>query len=560
MISTQDILQKGARLQNGKYTVERVLGQGGFGITYLAQHSLFGQVALKELFLNHAAQMYCTRQGAAVLPKFDTIQFEGFKAKFLDEARTLARFKDIEGIVKVLDYFEENGTAYFSMEYIDGQTLEALVETKKAQHGGFMKESQALAIVGQVGKALSVVHQQGVLHRDIKPANILLNAQTQRATLIDFGIARSFIEGSGAGQTAFFSEGFSAPELKLINLAKGTYTDVYSLGSTLFYCLTGQPAQAADQREMEGFKSPKYLNPSVSKATNEAIVKAIQLRPSERPVTVEEFLSLLSTKTTTPKHEQTIPDLPKPKKSEVTIHDEKVSEKPKAKSEKTIVDEEEKAPPKEVKKEEVKPTSPPPTVPKPIIKTPLSVQPPAYNTTLFGYLKFRNEGALQDWYKALGIGAAIIFLAVISLLIGANVNHFIMAFIFGALAKVGMLYFAFQKWFAPKSYLHNSYDTILYAGGLGLGVGLGSLLSLFFFPAESQQLVLFSLLYHTALGVILGKGISEADKQKPYMALAIPILIDGCATYLTNIALLVYLGTIAYGAWLFHQQQTKVAA
>ena len=291
MISTQDILQKGARLQNGKYTVERVLGQGGFGITYLAQHSLFGQVALKELFLNHAAQMYCTRQGNTVLPKFDTVQFEGFKAKFLEEARTLARFKDIEGIVKVLDYFEENGTAYFSMEYINGQTLEDLVETKKAQHGGFMKENEALAIVGQVGKALSVVHQQGVLHRDIKPANILLNAQTQRAALIDFGIARSFIEGSGAGQTAFFSEGFSAPELKLVNLAKGTYTDVYSLGSTLFYCLTGQPAQAADQREMEGFKSPKYLNPSVSKTTNEAIIKAIQLRPSERPATVEEFLS-----------------------------------------------------------------------------------------------------------------------------------------------------------------------------------------------------------------------------------------------------------------------------
>lgn len=560
MISTQDILQKGARLQNGKYTIERVLGQGGFGITYLAQHSLFGQVALKELFLNHAAQMYCTRQGNTVLPKFDSVQFDGFKVKFLDEARTLARFKDVEGIVKVLDYFEENGTAYFSMEYINGQTLEDLIEAKKAQHGGFMKEAEAVAIIEQVGKALSVVHQQGVLHRDIKPANILLNAQTQRAALIDFGIARSFIEGSSTGQTAFFSEGFSAPELKLINLAKGTYTDVYSLGSTLFYCLTGQPAQAADQREMEGFKSPKYLNPSVSKATNEAIIKAIHLRPSERPVTVEEFLSLLSVKAVTPKHEQTLPDLPKPKKSEVTLNDEVISEKPKAKSEKTILDEEEKISPKEGEKEELKPILPPPIAPKPIAKTSPSVQSPAYNTSLFGYLKFRNEGALQDWYKALGIGAAIIFLTGISLQIGANINLFIMAFIFGALAKVAMLYFAFQKWFAKKPYLQHPYDTVLYVGGLGLGIGLGGLIALFVFPAESQQLVLFSLLYHTALGVILGKGISDADKQKPCMALAIPILIDGCANYLTNIALLVYLGTIAYGIWLFHQQQTKVTA
>jgi serine/threonine protein kinase len=557
--TTQDLLLKGTRLQNGKYTIERAIGQGGFGITYLAQHSLFGKVALKELFLNHAAQLYCTRQGEQVAPKFDKSHFDTFKTKFLEEARTLAKFKDVSGIVKVIDFFEENGTAYFAMEYINGQNLQHLVETQKVQHGSFLPESVALRIVRQVAGALEIVHQQGMLHRDIKPANILIDDQTQQATLVDFGIARSFMESDGAGQTAFYSEGFSAPELKLVNLPKSTYTDVYSLGATLYFCLTGQPAQSADERQMEAFKSPKYLNPSVSKTTNEAIVKAIQLRPSDRPATVIAFMELLNAK---PKSEQTQPDVPAAKPSEVTLNDE--TPKPKRQSEQTINDDDE-TPAKRSKKEGTIVDNPPEEVPTPraaIAPMPLPLpktnQNP-YSVQLFHYLLFRDQSAQKDWYKAIGMGSGIFFLAWASILLGSNLGALLMAFVFSGMVKVGLIYFAFQRWFASKSFVQNDYDTVLFSMGLGLGLGLGSLLSLFVYPASVQQLLLFSFFYHTAFGVLVGKGIVESKTKPWYVALAIPVAIDGCATYFINVLLLVYLGVIGYGAWLFHQYQPKTS-
>jgi serine/threonine protein kinase len=560
-MTTQDLLPKGTCLQNGKYTIERAIGQGGFGITYLAQHSLFGKVALKELFLNHAAQLYCTRQGEQVAPKFDKTHFDTFKSKFLEEARTLAKFKDVSGIVKVIDFFEENGTAYFAMEYINGQNLQHLVEIQKVQHGTFLPESVALRIIRQVAEALEVVHRQGMLHRDIKPANILIDEQTQQTMLIDFGIARSFMELDGAGQTAFYSEGFSAPELKLVNLPKSTYTDVYSLGATLYFCLTGQPAQSADERQMEAFKSPKYLNPSVSKTTNEAIVKAIQLRPSDRPATVAAFLELLNTK---PKSEQMLTDLSVSKLSEVTLNDE--TSKPKRKSEQTINDNDISA--KMPIEEETIVDNPPEkssTPRPPVTSTPLSSPPQSfpkinqnpYPIQMFQYLLFRNESAQKEWYKAIGVGIGILFLVGISILVGANLGALLMAFVFSGMVKVGVLYFAFKRWFASKSFVQNDYDTVLFSMGIGLGLGLGSLLSLFVYPASVQQLVLLSLFYHVAFGVLVGKGIVETKTKPWYVALAVPVAIDGCATYFTNISLLVYLGAFGYGAWLFYQYQPK---
>lgn len=548
-IPTPDFLPKDTRLQNGKYIIEQTIGQGGFGITYLARHALFGRVALKELFLNHTAQLFCTRQGENVFPKFSTAHFDSFKSKFLEEARTLAKFKGVVGIVKVLDYFEENGTAYLAMEYIHGQTLQHLVETQKVQQKTFLSETVALQIIRQIAEALDIVHQQGVLHRDIKPANVLINEQHQQATLIDFGIARSFIENDKIGQTAFYSEGFSAPELKLVNLPKGPYTDVYSLGATLYYCLTGQPAPSADERQMQGLKSPKYLNPAISKTTNEAILQAIQLRPSDRPATIAVFLGMLLAK---PAGIVTTDTPPPKRKSEQTINDDEPAIR-KPKDEGTIVDN----PPE--KKTPPQPTPPPPQ-PVPAPRPTPKVEKNPYPVRLFHYLKFRNEQANKEWYKAIGIGIGILFLAGISLMIGANLGAFIMSFVFGGCIKVGLLYFAHKQWFASKNFIHNEYDTLLFATGLGLGIGLGSLLSLFVYPANAQQLVLLSLFYHTALGVIVGKGIIEAKSKPIYVALAIPIVLDGCSNYFTNISLLLYLGATAYGAWLFHQYQTKTSA
>lgn len=559
MTTTQDILQKGTRLQGGKYMIENVLGQGGFGITYLAEHSLFGKVALKELYLNHNTQMYCTRQGVNVLPRFENGQFEQFKAKFLDEAKTLVRFKNTKSIVKVLDYFEENNTAYFSMEYINGRTLESIIEMNKEANQPFMDEKASLDIIFQLCEALSVVHKEGVLHRDIKPSNILVDFQG-KATLIDFGIARSYIEGKSQVQTAFYSEGFSAPELKIVNLPKGPFTDVYSLASTLYYCLTSQPAQTADQREMEGFKSPKYLNPRVTKNTNEAIIKATQLRASERPQSIEEFMDLLKGNLAFPrKSELTIPDeLIKPKlKNEETEIDEPVIKK--KKNEETIVDEDEKKliqKPAEPKKEVENVV---PQVKNVVVNNHVLQPKSVYKTNLFGYIKFRDEQAQSEWYKSMLYGVGIAFAYSIVAVLGFSIAM-IAGAIVGAAAKVFFIYWVFEKYYSKKSYLTNVYDTQLYVSGISLGVSLIALLTLFNASSSMHQYIVLVLPYHAALGSIIGYQIFEnkTAKKPIYLALLIPFVIDATYTYLSSVSLLVMLGTMVYGGFLFHQSRSKI--
>lgn len=558
MITTQDILQKGTRLQNGKYMIENVLGQGGFGITYLAEHSLFSKVALKELYLNHNTQMYCTRQGDNVLPRFENGQFEQFKAKFLDEAKTLVRFKNTKGIVKVLDYFEENNTAYFSMEYINGRTLESIVEMNKEANQPFMDEKASLEIISQLSEALEVVHREGVLHRDIKPSNILVDFQG-KATLIDFGIARSYIEGKSQAQTAFYSEGFSAPELKIINLPKGPFTDIYSLASTLYYCLTSQPAQTADQREMEGFKSPKYLNPRVTKNTNEAIIKAIQLRASERPQSIEEFMDLLRGNQAPRKSEVTISDegiKPKSKSEETEIDEPIIKVK---KNEETIVDEEEKKPaPKPIEPRNVIENVVPP-IKNAVVSNQVSQPKSTYRTNLFDYLKFRDEQAQSEWYKSMLYGVGIAFAYSIVAVLGFAMAFFVGSVV-GAAAKVFFIYWVFEKYYSKKAYMINGYDTQLYVSGISLGVSLVSLIGLFTASSATHQNIILDLPYHAALGSIIGHQIFEnkTAKKPIYLALLIPFAIDFAYISLSSISLLVMLATMVYGGFLFHQSRSKI--
>ena len=162
-------LPTGALLQDGKYRIVRVLGQGGFGITYLAEHKNFGEVALKELFLS-SGSAHCSRENTTqrhVVAHFDRTQFEDFKKRFLDEARTLYRLRDVKGVVKVIDIFEENSTVYFSMEYLEGDKLEEYVKKRK-----YLSEHEGIKIIESVAKTLSAIHKRNVLHRDIKPSKI----------------------------------------------------------------------------------------------------------------------------------------------------------------------------------------------------------------------------------------------------------------------------------------------------------------------------------------------------------------------------------------------------
>ncbi|WP_415577222.1 protein kinase domain-containing protein, partial [Deinococcus radiodurans] len=224
-------LPPGTTLQGGKYRLEQVLGQGGFGITYLGSQTQLGaRVAIKELFPSGS-----TRQsGQYVLPPAGTDPAGWAQAKqdFTAEGRTVARFNHPD-IVRVMDLFEENGTAYLVMEFLEGQTLGSAIEKR-----GPLPPDEVVNIAKRVLGALSVVHSAGMLHRDIKPDNIYLD-KAGRTVLIDFGSARTFAAGQTVSHTRLVTPGYAPLEQYSGSAKFGPYTDIYALGATLYHALTG---------------------------------------------------------------------------------------------------------------------------------------------------------------------------------------------------------------------------------------------------------------------------------------------------------------------------------
>ena len=321
----QHTLQKNDTLQNGKYQILSILGQGGFGITYLARHAVLQvEVAIKELFLS-AQNTYCTRSETdkTVIPHFEPEKFADFRQRFLDEAYTLARFKNVKGIVQAVDTFEENGTVYFVMEYIAGKSLKNIIETK-----GALTEKQATEYIIKLLDALTVVHDKGVLHRDINPNNILIDEQNN-PVLIDFGIAREYEEDVTQTQTTFRTVGYSAPEQAVLKAKRGAYTDIYSIGGTLYFMLTAQRPQSTDEIDLDGFQSPKDIKPNISDTLNSVVIKAIKKRPNDRFQSCQEFkqaiLGNAETLHATSKTEddKTLIDTPQQKKQQKQQDDDK---------------------------------------------------------------------------------------------------------------------------------------------------------------------------------------------------------------------------------------------
>lgn len=278
-------LPPNSSLKDGAFKIASVLGQGGFGITYKGgDMGLKRYVAIKELFPQGSA-----RNGLQVVPtsSSDQLSFDRDKAGFLREAQTLARFNH-PGIVRVFTSFEENNTAYMVMEYLQGQTLQQRLEQQ-----GVLSEKETLQLARQVGEALSMVHQGGLLHRDIKPDNILLTDEG-RAVLIDFGTARAFASNKTVRQTAMLTPGYAPLEQYGQQAKFGPYTDVYALGATLYHCLTGQlPPPATDRLSGVDLQPPDRANPSLSSAVSQGIMAALEIKASDRPKNVEEFLGIL---------------------------------------------------------------------------------------------------------------------------------------------------------------------------------------------------------------------------------------------------------------------------
>jgi predicted Ser/Thr protein kinase len=296
-------LQPGTRLAGGKFAVEKVLGQGGFGITYLAREASLGRkVAIKEFFPYGG----CTRQRATVHPggQLSAADYQLARQKFLDEARILAQFHH-QGIVQVYATFEENNTAYFVMEFVEGKTLLSVVESR-----GALPEKEVVGYARQVGDALTVVHQANLLHRDIKPENVLLRKNGQ-VVLVDFGTTRQFTSGKTGRMTAMFTAGYAPIEQYGQQARFGPYTDVYALGATCYHLLTGDvPVAAADRAQGVDLPHPCRRNRQVSRTVSDAVMWAMEMRAGQRPQSAQEFIKALVG--TAPAQQPAAPPRPQP--------------------------------------------------------------------------------------------------------------------------------------------------------------------------------------------------------------------------------------------------------
>lgn len=284
-------LKTNAVLQNGKYRIEGVLGQGGFGITYLAsQVALNRKVTIKEFFMKELCNRdeQTSQVSVPSMGSVDTVA--RFRAKFVKEAQTIAALNNPH-IIHIHDIFEENGTAYYVMDYLSGGSLSDLV-----QRNGVLAEATALGYIRQVADALSYIHARNINHLDIKPSNVLIDGNGN-AVVIDFGLSKRYDEtGSQTSTTPVgISHGF-APLEQYQPGGVSTFsptTDIYSLGATLYKLLSGQtPPNATALLDADLDLSRLSASPS----TKAAIAAAMQPKRKGRPQTVEAFIAMLDEK------------------------------------------------------------------------------------------------------------------------------------------------------------------------------------------------------------------------------------------------------------------------
>lgn len=262
----------------GKYPISEILGEGGFGITYLAMDEKGDRVAIKVLKLKGLVPAKAAQYEKLLLKE----------AEFLSQCQH-------PSIVQVKDFFQSEGLWCMVMEYVEGIDLASLVE-----ENGPLPESQALFYIYQIGEALNVIHQQGFLHRDVKPLNILIRQYRSDAVLIDFGFVQEFQDNQVDIHPEYGSGGFAPIEQYDLRSRRGAYTDVYGLAATLYALLTAKVPASATSRDRQIFKHktdplvpPKQRNTQISDRVNSAILKGLELQPENRTQSVAEWLKLL---------------------------------------------------------------------------------------------------------------------------------------------------------------------------------------------------------------------------------------------------------------------------
>ena len=287
-------LSPGSKL-HGRFLVGKVLGYGGFGVTYIGWDELLEQkVAIKEYLPSEFSTRMPGQTQVTVFNGEKEEQFRDGMKKFVDEAKRLAKFHHEDGIVQIYDSFEENSTAYIVMEYLEGETLKEYLDKM-----GTMPEDDAVALLMPVMTALKAVHAEGILHRDIAPDNIFLT-NDGKVKLIDFGASRYATTSHSRSLTVIIKPGYSPEEQYRSRGDQGPYTDVYSLSATLYKMITGAtPPDAMERRaKYEGeskdiLVEPHKLNKKISVNRENAILNALNVRIEDRTQDIDQFIEEL---------------------------------------------------------------------------------------------------------------------------------------------------------------------------------------------------------------------------------------------------------------------------
>ena len=269
----------GTRLQSGRYEINKVLGYGGSGITYRAKEYPQGHpVAIKTL-------------NAIIQNEPD---FSKHQERFIQEAFCLAKCNHPH-VIKVHNVCQEGQLWCMVMDHVAGGTIRQYVNYKNG-----ISEQEALNYIQQIGSALTYIHEQGFIHRDVKPGNIMLRKRDMQAILIDFGLAREFVQDKIQTHTNSRTESFAPLEQYELTAKRGAYTDVYALAATLYYVLTLQlPFPAPFRQQGATLIPPKQHNSDISDPVNVAILQGMELRPEKRPQSIQEWLQLLTAKKVT---------------------------------------------------------------------------------------------------------------------------------------------------------------------------------------------------------------------------------------------------------------------
>lgn len=269
-----------------RYIVGQVLGFGGFGITYKAwDKNLNTVVAIKEYYYTGVVTRQPGTQDVTIYAQNRRAEFQHFLNRFLDEARYTAKFSKNSNIVNIFEFFEANNTAYMVMEYLEGTPLNELLKQNA------MDTEQCVSVMQSICSALKTVHSEGIIHRDISPDNIFL-CSSGKVKLIDFGAARfsKREDQQTVKLTQVMKPGFSPPEQYQSISEQGPWTDIYALGATLYYMITGtKPVESTNRKAEDNLIPPKEIKADIPDYINDTILRAMAVDMHLRFTSADEF-------------------------------------------------------------------------------------------------------------------------------------------------------------------------------------------------------------------------------------------------------------------------------